>query len=179
MKDQSKTKQALIQKLISLRHRVSELEESESDRKQIAIREKLARTALELLNRPEGPADTIRTILKLIKKSTEFEALGIRLREGDDFPYYLAEGFSEDFIEAERYLCARDEEGKIICDAQGNPALECMCGNIIRGRTDPVLTFFTEGGSFWSNCTTDLLASTTEEDRQARIQPSLASITSS
>jgi signal transduction histidine kinase len=43
-----------------------------------------------------------------------------------------------------------------------------MCGNIICSRTDPALPFFTEGGSFWSNCTTELLASTTEEDRQAR-----------
>jgi len=139
-----------------------------TERKQAEVRDLLAREVLELLNRLEGSPDTVRDILQLIKKNTCFEAVGIRLREGDDFPYYETNGFSEDFIQAERYLCARDEEGKIIRDGQGNPVLECMCGNILRGRTDPALPFFTEGGSFWSNCTTELLASTTEKDRQAR-----------
>ena len=43
-----------------------------------------------------------------------------------------------------------------------------MCGNIICGRFDPSKPFFTTHGSFWSNCTTELLASTTDEDRQAK-----------
>jgi light-regulated signal transduction histidine kinase (bacteriophytochrome) len=43
-----------------------------------------------------------------------------------------------------------------------------MCGNVIRGRTDPSHPFFTRCGSFWTNCTTHLLASTTEDDRQSR-----------
>ncbi len=43
-----------------------------------------------------------------------------------------------------------------------------MCGNVLCGRFDPRLPFFTENGSFWTNCTTDLLASTTEADRQGR-----------
>jgi HD-GYP domain-containing protein (c-di-GMP phosphodiesterase class II) len=46
--------------------------------------------------------------------------------------------------------------------------LECMCGNIIYRRTDASLPFFTAHGSFWTNSTTELLASTTEEDRQSR-----------
>jgi transcriptional regulator with GAF, ATPase, and Fis domain len=43
-----------------------------------------------------------------------------------------------------------------------------MCGNVICGRFDPSKRFFTAKGSFWTNSTTELLASTTEEDRQAR-----------
>ena len=43
-----------------------------------------------------------------------------------------------------------------------------MCGNVLRGRTDPNLPFFTERGSFWSNCTSELLATTTEAERQTR-----------
>ncbi len=137
-------------------------------RKQAEVREQLAREVMELLNRLEGSADAVREILQLVKKFSGFEAVGIRLREGDDFPYYETNGFPGDFVQAERYLCERDKEGKIIRDGQGNPVLECMCGYIVCGRTNPALTFFTEGGSFWSNCTTELLASTTEEDRQAR-----------
>ncbi|RPI68684.1 MAG: PAS domain S-box protein, partial [Geobacteraceae bacterium] len=52
-------------------------------------------------------------------------------------------------------------------DGKGNPVLECMCGNIMCGRIDPAKPFFTAHGSFWSNNTTALLASTTEADRQA------------
>ena len=39
---------------------------------------------------------------------------------------------------------------------------------MICGRFDPSKPFFTARGSFWTNCTTELLASTTEADRQAR-----------
>jgi PAS domain S-box-containing protein len=43
-----------------------------------------------------------------------------------------------------------------------------MCGNVICGRFDPSKPFFTQRGSFWTNSTTQLLASTSEADRQAR-----------
>jgi len=35
MKDQSRTKQALIQELVSLRQKIAELEQAESDRKRV------------------------------------------------------------------------------------------------------------------------------------------------
>ena len=139
-----------------------------TERRRAEDREWLAREALDLLNRSEVAEDTIHDILTAVKKTTGFDAVAIRLREGDDFPYYVNKGFPEDFVLAERLLCARDQAGEIVRDEQGNPVLECMCGNILYGRTNPALPFFTEGGSFWSNCTTRLLASTTETDRQAR-----------
>ncbi len=46
--------------------------------------------------------------------------------------------------------------------------LDCMCGNIINGKFDSSLPFFTTNGSYGSNNTTALLASTTEDDRQSR-----------
>jgi signal transduction histidine kinase len=128
----------------------------------------LASQVLELLNQTDSTLDLIKDILSLVKAATGFEAVGIRLREGEDFPYYETIGFSKEFVNAERYLCTRDQTGELIRDSEGNPYLECMCGNIIAGRTNSSLPFFTEGGSFWSNCTTELLASTTEEDRQIR-----------
>ena len=39
---------------------------------------------------------------------------------------------------------------------------------MICGRFDPSKPFFTAHGNFWTNCTTELLASTTEVDRQGR-----------
>ncbi|MCK5117490.1 MAG: response regulator [Candidatus Aegiribacteria sp.] len=129
---------------------------------------RLAIQVLQELNKPAEKTDMLRRLLLLVKMSTGFEAVGIRLKEDNDFPYYVSNGFSDDFIKVENYLCARDKNGEVIKDQHGEPYLECMCGNIIRGRTDPSLSFFTEGGSFWSNCTSNLLASTSDEDRQTR-----------
>jgi PAS domain S-box-containing protein len=95
-------------------------------------------------------------------------AVGIRLREGDDFPYYETRGFPEQFVLAESKLCAYDQKGELIRDKAGHPSLECMCGNIICGRFDPSKSFFSHRGSFWSSCTTELLATTSNKDRQAK-----------
>jgi len=96
------------------------------------------------------------------------EAVGIRLPAREDYPYYETRGFPASFVQAENSLCARGPDGEILRDDSGNPALDCMCGNILCGRFDATKPFFTAHGSFWSNCTTQLLASTTEADRQAR-----------
>jgi len=94
------------------------------------------------------------------------EAVGIRLRSGDDFPYYETRGFPATFVQEENHLCAYGPDSKVLRDGKGNPILECMCGNILNGRFDPTRPFFTPHGSFWSNNTSALLASTTENDRQ-------------
>ncbi|MCD6298893.1 MAG: GAF domain-containing protein [Deltaproteobacteria bacterium] len=122
---------------------------------------------LGLLNARNNLHELIRTILCFMKELSGCEAVGIRLRDGDDFPYYETSGFSDEFVEAERYLCVRDLNGQLKRDEIGNPVLKCMCGNVICGRFDPSKPFFTDHGSFVSNCTSELLASTTEEDRQS------------
>ncbi len=139
-----------------------------TDRKQAEELQKLVIQVFEQLNRHSQETDKIREILILIKKFTGFEAVGIRLKKDEDFPYYETTGFPPHFIEAERYLCAYDQEGKMIRDSKGNPFLECMCGNILSRRINSSLPFFTEGGSFWTNSTSELLATTNEEDRQGR-----------
>jgi len=137
-------------------------------RRQAEDRERLVQEALYLLNRAAFSLDQLGDILQLVQKNMGIEAVGIRLKEGDDFPYYETRGFSADFVQAEKYLCQQDESGKIVCDGQGNPALECMCGNILGGQIDPALPFFTRGGSFWTNSTTDLLAATTPAEGLGR-----------
>lgn len=128
----------------------------------------LAIQVLTLLGQDLKSSDVIRQIFKSVKEFTGFEAVGIRLRDGEDFPYFETKGFSRDFIQLENSLCTRTETGEIIRDSVGNPFPDCMCGNIIRGRTDTSLPFFTQGGSFWTNSTTALLATTTEKERQSR-----------
>jgi len=119
----------------------------------------LAIEILALLNERVVKIDLIGRILRLVKEFSAFEAVGIRLREGEDFPYCVTDGLSNDFIEEENCVCHRDACGEIVRDSEGYPILECMCGEIIRGRTDPSLPFFTAGGSFWTNSRSKLLDS--------------------
>ncbi len=123
---------------------------------------------LGLLNQASDLHELMREVTTLMHAWSGCEAVGIRLREGDDFPYFETRGFPPGFVQAENSLCATDPAGEIIRDGTGNPVLECMCGNVLRGCFDPALPFFTVNGSFWTNSTTELLASTSEADRQAR-----------
>jgi len=139
-----------------------------TERKQAEQRKKLNIEILETINKSEKWKDCIKEILDKIKQFTGFEAVGLRLHEDEDFPYYATIGFPPHFVEAERYLCTRDSKGEMIRDSKGNPYVECMCGNVICGRTDANKDFFSEDGSFWSNNTSKLLSETTDEDRQTR-----------
>lgn len=138
-----------------------------TERKRAERRQELVTDILDVLNSPDGVVNLVRHILLFMKNYTGIEAVGIRLREGEDYPYIESSGLPDDFIEAERYLCVRDEHNEVIRDEKGNTYLECMCGNVIQGRTDQALPFFTEGGSFWTNSTTKLLTSASEGYRQA------------
>jgi hypothetical protein len=108
-------------------------------------------------------------ILGEICSLSDCQSIGIRLHNNDgDYPYYVHEGFPEFFIVKENSVCARDEEDNPIFNEDGNPLLECMCGNVLKGRFDPKQSYFTDKGSFWTNNTTQLLKTTTEKERQGR-----------
>lgn len=128
--------------------------------------QKLAIDVLQILNRSNDFGNIIKDMLKVFKEYTGIEAIAMRLRKGEDFPYYVENGFSPDFIERERHLCVPGEGGDIARDAEGSPYLACMCGNVLSGRTDPSYPFFTEGGSFWTNSLSKLPASAPEEGFQ-------------
>src|SRR5208337_1046930 len=123
---------------------------------------------LRLLNDRNETRDLIRSLTGFLKEWTACEAVGVRLRQGDDFPYFETRGFSAGFTEAESCLCRKGPGGKPVRDLDGRPVLECMCGSVLSGRFSPDLPFFTQRGSFWTNSTSDMLAGRTEEDRQTR-----------
>jgi PAS domain S-box-containing protein len=123
---------------------------------------------LSLLNAKNSTHDLMNSVTVFLKNWSGCEAIGIRLRDGEDYPYFETHGFPEEFVALENSLCARNMQGQIVRNNFGNPVIECMCGNVIEGRIDSSKSFFTKKGSFWSNNTTELLASTTDADRQAR-----------
>ncbi len=130
--------------------------------------ERLAKDVLAALNRPNNTKNIIRDILAMIKTQTGIEAVGIRLKVGEDFPYYQTHGFPDDFVQLKNQFCAHDAAGQILHGGQDHPVLACMCGNVICGRIDTKLPYFTAAGSFWTNCATELLATITGAERLAR-----------
>jgi PAS domain S-box-containing protein len=137
-------------------------------RKRIEQEREIAVEFLRLVNQSRGTEDLVRAAVTFFQQQSGCEAVGLRLKDEDDYPYCEARGFSPEFVRLESQLCARDSTGAVVRDSAGYPICECMCGNVICGRFDPSQPFFTARGSFWTNGTTELLASTTEADRQAR-----------
>ncbi|MHB9130215.1 MAG: sensor histidine kinase [Armatimonadota bacterium] len=123
---------------------------------------------LRLINDAENRHTLMQTVTGYLQQWSGCEAVGVRLREGDDYPYYETRGFSEEFILTETSLCVATDQQDILRSVDGTPVLACMCGNVLQGRVDPAQPFFTSHGSFWTNSTSLLLAHTTEEERQAQ-----------
>jgi len=128
--------------------------------------DRFAEKILTLLNSNKPKDFLFADIVTLVQKETQIESIGLRLIDGFDYPYYVTRGFSPDFVEKENFLCARDKDMRLIREPNGLPRLECMCGGIIRGRTDSSLPHFTRGGSFWTNSTTEFLANASIIDLQ-------------
>ena len=138
-------------------------------RKEAEINQSFLADILQVLNRGGDMHPLIADALGLIRRATGFDAVGLRLREGDDCPYYEQSGFSDEFLREETFLCARGGDGATIRDAAGRVVLECTCGLVLSGRTDPSMSCFTQGGSFWTNVSNELLALPREAD--PRISP--------
>ena len=140
-----------------------------NERKLAEIYGELGREVLQILNEPGDLQDYLKRIVAIIKTRTEFDAIGIRLQDGDDFPYVYQAGFSGDFLLKENSLLERAADGGACRDKDGCLKLECLCGLVICGKTDPASPFFTAGGSFWTNDSFPLLDIPPSED--PRLKP--------
>ncbi len=139
-----------------------------SQRKQVERERDVALAFLRIANESTSTRDLVARAVRFFREECGFEAVGIRLSEGDDYPYFEVTGFSAEFVRKENSLCCRDSAGCIQRGVDSAPLLDCMCGNVIRGRVDPTKPFFTSQGAFWSNHVSQLAANTTEADRPAR-----------
>jgi hypothetical protein len=72
-----------------------------TNRKQTEAFRELTREVLQILNAPVDFRNSIRQVLSVLKSRTGFAAVGIRLKNGDDFPYYAQDGFSGEFLSTE------------------------------------------------------------------------------
>jgi PAS domain S-box-containing protein len=111
----------------------------------------LGREILAVLNLPENSKHPIQSVLEVLKKRTGFDAVGIRLKDGKDFPYYVQDGFPADFLRTENPLVGSSEAGDVCRNPDGRISLKGACGRVLSGKTDPSNPRFTKGGSFWVN----------------------------
>jgi PAS domain S-box-containing protein len=132
--------------------------------KQMTLYSEMEREMLEKLNEPMSLHDSITCVLGMIKEKAGVDAVGIRLQEGDDFPYFVQDGFSADFLLTENTLTERGADGGVCRDENGHIRLECTCGLVLSGKTDPANSLFTKGGSFWTNDSFTLLDLPADQD---------------
>lgn len=123
------------------------------------VAERIAPTLalLQLIVTAHDSDEMVRRAAAYLREWSGVDAVGIRLREGEDYPYYVTSGFSNGFVARETSLLAVDRDGRPARDAEGRVELQCMCGRVIRGAFDPSSSFFSDRGSFWTNSTSELL----------------------
>ena len=119
---------------------------------------------LSILTPPVPVAETVEGIVAALKRATGFDAVGLRLQEGDDYPFVSAVGYSDEFLRAENTLAVRYSDGGVCREEDGTISLECTCGLVLSGKTDPGNPLFTAGGSAWTNDSPPFLEAPPEED---------------
>lgn len=128
------------------------------------VREKLLQQVFVELNNFTDLKPSIDTILKYIKVLSSCDSVAIRLKgnPGEGAPYYSYDGFSNTFIEHENDIClpsgSTELKDPTVC------FYYCMCGAVLTGDTDVIYPFFTPGGSFWTNNTTELITTMPQEE---------------
>lgn len=106
----------------------------------------LMNTCLEIAASATGLDPLLDEFAAAIQAYAAFEAVGIRLLRPDgSIPYQVYRGFSRRFYESESPLVLGSDQ--------------CMCIEVIAGRTPRDKPFFTAWGSFFTNASSRLLAS--------------------
>jgi PAS domain S-box-containing protein len=124
----------------------------------------LRQEILRIANEPDDIPTMLRRIVDTLKQRTGFDAVGLRMRDGEDYPYFTQQGFPADFLRTENSVAARNADGGFCRHPDGTVMLECTCGLVLSGKTDPSNPLFTKAGSFWSNDSMPLVSLPPEND---------------
>jgi PAS domain S-box-containing protein len=107
---------------------------------------------LEIANMHTEMKPLLQEYAAQVRKLTGCDVVGIRLLDkGGNIPHEAYDGFSQRFYESKRPLSVRSEQ--------------YTCINVIKGRTDSSLPFYTKGGSFYVNSTKLFKATVSEKDK--------------
>lgn len=107
---------------------------------------------LEVANRHTEMEPLLKDFVSQVKDLSGCEAVGMRILDDEgNIPYEDAVGFPPQFHRIESRLSIRRDE--------------CMCINVIKGKADAGLPFYTSGGSFYMNGTSRLMNEFSETER--------------
>ncbi len=109
-----------------------------------------------LLNRQNPGLEVYGQLLDMLMDSLGIEAAAIRLRLGEDFPFFVTRGFSDRFLEEDNFLCLRDPSGNVQRTPAGLPRLTCFCGATLSQDVEAIQIPVDGNGIFCGNGTTDL-----------------------
>ena len=106
---------------------------------------------LRLLNSRSDLQTLAQSVLLFLREVSSCEAIGLRLKDGEDFPFYKTLGFKAEFITDENCSVVR----KLIKDINEKQdeklSSKCYCGDVIFRSFDPSGSNYTSYGSFWVN----------------------------
>jgi PAS domain S-box-containing protein len=123
-----------------------------TQRKQTERKLVLAHSLLTAANQQKQLQPLLVQFVDEIRRFTGCAGVGVRLLDSDGtIPYEALEGFSRDFFESESLPSMKTDSW--------------MYMNVVAGKVNPTLPFYTEAGSFFSNATTKLLATVTPVQR--------------
>lgn len=108
---------------------------------------RLESEVLQLLATGLDLRETLRAVVPRIRVAAQTEVVGIRLRDGDSYPYFEAQGFAER-IEESGGLCLDDTAAEL--DPEGHPRLRCVCGAVLGASDNPDRALLEPSGSFAS-----------------------------
>jgi len=122
-----------------------------TEQKHIETYRKMGDEILRKLYEEFDLKDIMEQICSLFKSYTELDSIAIRLQKHNDYPYFAHLDFSTDFIQLENSLIEYSKDGTVCCDNNGEVNLECICGLVLSGKCNSSNSFFTDGGSYWTN----------------------------
>jgi signal transduction histidine kinase/PAS domain-containing protein len=130
--------------------------EDVTTRKKDETHSALSARVLEYLNGAQRPSDILGEVCHVLRETMALFGVGIRLREGEDYPYKAVDGLPPEIAKNESSLLVQGPSG-LLRDPAGRPVLACMCGCVLRGGLDPLQPGCTPGGSFFANRSSELL----------------------
>lgn len=106
---------------------------------------------MNLLNKPELGFEVYGHLLDHLMDYLGTGAAAIRLKLGEDFPFFVTRGFSDRFLEEDNFICVRDQSGNVTMDDAGRPLLKCFCGAVLSQDSQTSDAHFTGHGIFCAN----------------------------
>lgn len=77
-----------------------------TERKESEIEKTISVELLKMVNSQKNLHELMKGAASVLKEWSGCEAVGIRLKEGSDYPYFETDGFTDEFVKKENKLCA-------------------------------------------------------------------------